>query len=338
MSQNPMNKNSRTWIAIVNYRTADLVVQCLRSLSSQIEDLGGGRVLVMDNASGDASVTTLNNAIEREGWQGWVSVLPLDRNGGFAFGNNAGIRLALASPAGFDYLFLLNPDTQVRPDAIKSLVDFMQRHTQVGIAGSQIENAEGGMECSAHRFHSPLGALAEGARLGVLDRLLASHLISPPARSDAHQCDWVSGAGMMIRRKVFEDIGLMDESYFLYFEEQDFCRRAIMAGWQIWYVPESKIMHIEGAATGIQQVATRRPAYWYNSRRRYFTKSFGIAGLVVTDILWTMGRLSYLARRAMGLGAKGETRDPKWFMWDILWGDLRSILNGQAWRIARKRI
>ena len=184
MAGSSVNINSRIWIIIVNYRTADLVVNCLQSLSGQTGDLGGGRVLVIDNASGSGSVDTLVGAIEREGWQEWASVLPLDRNGGFAFGNNAGIRVAQASPAGCDYLYLLNPDTLVRPNAIKSLIDFMDLHRAVGIAGSQIENAEGGKECSAHRFHSPLGALSEGARLGALDRLLANHLVTPPLRND----------------------------------------------------------------------------------------------------------------------------------------------------------
>ena len=329
-----MSTPSRTWIVIVNYRTADLVVNCLRSLADEISDLGGGKVVVIDNASSDGSAPTLIAAIKEENWQGWVSVLPLERNGGFAFGNNAGIKVAQASP-GFDYLYLLNPDTLVRPKAIKALVSFMDGHPAVGIAGSQLENNKGGVECSAHRFPSPWGELADGARLGVLSTLLKNHLITPPLREEAHSCDWVSGAGMIIRRKVFEEIGYMDENYFLYYEEVDFCRRAKMQGWGIWYVPTSRIMHIEGAATGIQVGARRRPAYWYNSRRRYFITYYGVAGLVLTDVLWSLARLTYLFRRILRLGAQGAAPDPKWFMWDILWGDLRSIFSGQAWRARR---
>lgn len=325
------------WIIIVNYRTADLVVNCLRSVSGQIDALSGGRVIVVDNASDDGSAARLTSAIDREGWQEWASVLPLDRNGGFAFGNNAGIRMALQSPLGCDYLFLLNPDTLVHPHAIRALINFMDTHPQAGIAGSQLENTDGGEECSAHRFHNPWGELMEGARLGALDRLFKNHLVTPPPRNDAHRCDWVSGASMMVRREVFEDIGFLDEEYFLYFEEEDFCRRAKLAGWEIWYLPGAKVMHMEGASTGIQQTVKRRPAYWYNSRRRYFTKSYGITGLILADLLWSIGRLSYLARRVLKLGAQGRQRDPKWFMLDILWGDLRALLNGQAWRITRKR-
>jgi N-acetylglucosaminyl-diphospho-decaprenol L-rhamnosyltransferase len=292
---------------------------------------------VIDNASGNDSVADLVGTIVREGWSDWATVLPLDHNGGFSFGNNAGIRFAHASPIGCDYIFLLNPDTLVRPNAVNALIRFMDLHPEVGIAGSRLENVEGGAECSAHRFHSPLSELLEGARLGVLNRLFSNYLLTPPLRDDAHLCDWVSGASMIIRREVFEDIGFLDEEYFLYFEEVDFCHRAKMAGWNIWYVPDSKVMHLEGAATEIKKSTKRRPIYWYNSRRRYLTINFGVMGLVLVDLLWSIGRMSYLARRFVGLGANGENRDPKWYMLDILWGDLRSILNGQAWRIARKR-
>ena len=331
-----MSTNAHAWIIIVNYRTADLVVECLRSLYPQINELSGGRVLVIDNASGDGSVASLNHAVQREGWTDWVNILPLERNGGFSFGNNAGVRVALASPLSCNYLLLLNPDTLVRPNAIKALINFMDTRPDVGIAGSRLENVDGGVECSAHRFYSPLSELLGGARLGILDRLFANHLATPSLRNEAHACDWVSGASMIIRRKVFEQIGFMDEGFFLYYEEVDFCHRATVAGWGIWYVPDSIVMHMEGAATGIRK-PTRRPAYWYNSRRRYFTKNYGVTGLVLTDLLWALGRLTYLARRVTGLGAKGESHDPKWFMFDVLWGDLRSILNGQAWRIARNR-
>ena len=325
--------NLGIWIVIVNYRTADLVVNCLHSLASQIDELSGGRVLVIDNASGDGSVARLASAIKREGWQEWASVLALDNNGGFAFGNNAGIRIALNSPVGCDYLFLLNPDTLVRPKAIKALIDFMDTHPEAGISGSQLENAEGGEECSAHQFHSPLGELAEGARFGVLDRLLKNHLVTPPPRNDAHRCDWVSGASMIIRRGVFEDIGFLDEGYFLYYEEEDFCRRAVAAGWEVWYVPQSKVMHLEGASTGIRAKAKRRAKYWYDSRRRFYVKHYGVIGLALADLLWTIGRTTLILRRFIGLGGRSVRNDPAWFMPDLLWGDLKAFLTGQVWGI-----
>lgn len=322
---------SSTWIIIVNYRTAELTIDSLRSLATQVVDLGGGRVVVVDNNSGDGSTEKLSSTIEREGWSGWASVIPLDRNGGFAYGNNAGIRAALASADNVNYVMLLNPDTVVREEAIKTLVGFMDKHPHVGTAGSLLENKDGDVECSAHRIHSPLSELDAGARLGLLSRLLHRYVVSESPAAKAHQCDWVSGASLIVRREVIEQVGLMDEGYFLYFEEVDFCRRAQQAGWECWYVPDSRVMHLEGASTGIRATAKRRAKYWYDSRRRFFVKHYGIVGLVVADVLWGIGRFSFLLRRGLCIGARSrEYNDPKWFTFDLLWGDLRAILTGRA--------
>lgn len=324
------------WIVIVNYRTPGLAVDCLRSLASQVECLGGGRVLVMDNASGDGSAERIHAAIGSEGWSEWAEAVALDRNGGFAFGNNAGIRMALAARETADYVMLLNPDTIVRQGAIRALVEFMDSHPDAGIAGSLLETPAGGVDCSAHRIHSPLSELDGGARLGLLSRLLSRHVVSPPMLDVPHPCDWVSGASMLVRRQVIEDIGLMDEGFFLYFEEVDYCWRARRAGWEVWYVPRSRVLHLEGAATGIKTAAKRRAGYWYDSRRRFFIKHYGIAGLLLADALWTIGRLSLLLRSVLHLGGKGVDADPQWFMPDLLGGDLRALASGQAWSIRRE--
>jgi len=326
-------KVGKVWIIIVNYRTADLTIDCLRSLSTQVADLGGGRVVVIDNDSGDGSAEKLTAAIKREGWSSWADVMPLGRNGGFAFGNNAGIRAALASPDHVDYVMFLNPDTVAREGAVKALATFLDHHPRAGIAGSLLENKDGGVECSAHRFHTPLSELEDSARLGLLNRLLHRYVVSHRPGTVAHQCDWVSGASLIVRRDVIEQVGLLDDGYFLYFEEADFCWRAKKAGWEVWYVPQSRVMHLEGAATGIHTAVKRRASYWYDSRRRFFVKHYGIAGLVLADTLWALGRTMYLLRRLLRLGAGAP--DPKWLMFDLLWGDLRAILTGRAWSIPR---
>jgi len=329
-------KMGNVLITIVNYRTAELAIDCLRALSGQVADLGNVRVVVVDNCSGDGSVAKLTDAITRESWSAWGSVMPLDRNGGFAFGNNASIRVALASTEPIDYVMLLNPDTVAYQGAIKALVDFMDTHPDVGIAGSQLENADGGVERSSHIFPSPLNELNGAARLGMLSNLLHRYVPSPPSQTVEHACDWVSGASMIIRRQVLKEVGLMDEKYFLYFEEVDFCRRVHHAGWQCWYVPGSRVMHLEGASTDIHAKAKRRAGYWYDSRRRFFVKFYGIRGLIAADILWAIGRSSFLLRRGLHLGARNsKNNDPKWFMFDLLWGDLREILTGRVWSIAR---
>jgi len=323
----------RIWIVIVNFRTCDLVSDCLHSLVSEVAALGGGRVVVVDNASGDGSADRLATLIKEQGWGSWAEVIAMERNGGFAFGNNAGIQLALSDVA--DFVMLLNPDTVVHPSALRTLAQFMEASPQAGIAGTLLENAGGGVDCSAHRFHSPLSELDGGARLGILSRLLRRYVVSDESRTSAHPCDWVSGASMIVRRLVIEEIGLMDEGFFLYFEEVDFCWRARQAGWEVWYVPQSRVLHLEGASTGIKTPAMRRAGYWYDSRRRFFIKHYGIIGLLLADLLWAVGRVSLLLRGKLGLGGKGIVADPERFMSDLLGGDLRSVLTGKAWSIRR---
>jgi N-acetylglucosaminyl-diphospho-decaprenol L-rhamnosyltransferase len=327
--------SGNTWIVIVNYRTARLTIDCLDSIAGQTSELRFFHVVVVDNASGDGSQELLREVIVRRRWHSWASLLLLDRNGGFAYGNNAGIRKALHSARHVSYIMLLNPDTIVRQGAIRALVDFMDSHAHVGIAGSRLENPAGVAECSAHNAPSPLGELESAARLGILSRVLRRYAVSPPMYATAHECDWVSGASLIVRREVLEQIGLLDEGYFLYFEEADFCLRAQKAGWKIWFVPDSRVVHLEGAATGIGNIMRRRPRYWYDSRRRYFVKRFGVVGLIVADTFWLLGRMSLALRRMLGLGAGGYGRDPRWFTIDLLWGDLRSFFTGEIFRIGR---
>ena len=115
-------------VVIVNYKTADLTVDCLRSLAPQLATIDGtSRVVVTDNASGDGSVEKIQAAITENGWD-WATLLPLPSNGGFAYGNNRAIEPALQGESKPDYVFLLNPDTDVLPGALKALVDFMEAH------------------------------------------------------------------------------------------------------------------------------------------------------------------------------------------------------------------
>lgn len=317
-------------IVIVNYRTANLVIDCLSSLSTQIHELANVRVDVIDNNSGDGSAGKLQTKIEKENWTSWATIIPLSQNGGFAFGNNASISMAQSSTDIDDYIILLNPDTVALPGAIRKLAEFMNSHPDAGIAGSKLEDADGNVDNSAHSFPNPLSELEGSARLGILSKLLRNHIVTPPHKGITHQCDWVSGASMIIRWKVIEDIGLLDENYFLYFEEVDFCLRAHREGWQCWFVHDSRVIHLEGSSTGIRTLAKRRAGYWYDSRRYFFAKHYGISGLIKADLLWFAGRFSYLIRHYLHLGHRRNlNEDPKWFMFDLLWGDLKAILTGR---------
>jgi GT2 family glycosyltransferase len=233
------------------------------------------------------------------------------------------------------YVMLLNPDTVVRPGAIEALADFLDENAHIGVVGSQLEDEEGRLVNSGRRRPSALSELSDSASLGALDRLLTRHLV-PLAHPDRPiKCDWVSGAAMMIRRRVLEQIGLLDSGYFLYFEELDFCDRARQGGWEVWLVPSSRVVHLEGSATGISRTNLRRPSYWYDSRRRYFLRQHGLVTLIVADVARMVGRISFLLRRQLRLGGD-RGGDPRYFMWDLVSGDLRALLSGQAWAILKE--
>ncbi len=158
------------------------VVDCLRSLAPEVAEQPDCRVVVVDNASGDDSARTLQDAIESEGWGTWAEVLLLERNLGFSGGNNAALRPLLASPRPPDYVLLLNPDTWVRPGAVRALIEFMERRPDVGVAGSRLECPDGEVQNSAFRFHTATSEFERGLRLGLVTRLLRRWVVAPPAR------------------------------------------------------------------------------------------------------------------------------------------------------------
>ena len=288
----------RLLVVVVNYKTHALVADCLDSLAGEVAGLDAD-VVVTDNASGDGSIEAVENHIASRGY-GWARTMPLPRNGGFAYGNNAAVRPALASDTPPDFVLLLNPDTVVRPGAVTTLVDFMRENEQVGIAGSRLEDPDGTPQRSAFRFPTVRSEIDNGVRLGVVSKLFAGRVIAPPVPEAAGQVEWVAGASMMVRREVFEQAGLMDEAYFMYFEEVDFCRRAFEAGWPTWYVPASRVVHLVGQASGVtdsRQARKRRPAYWFESRRRYMLKNLGRLRTTLADASFLTGFALWRLRR-----------------------------------------
>lgn len=260
-------------IIIVNYRTSKLIIDCLSSLHKERSIFCCFNVVVVDNSSGDNSIQYLTDEIAKREWNTWVSLLALNKNGGFAYGNNRAIEKILASTQVPDYLWLLNPDTVVHTGACKCLVEFLETHPDVGIAGSRLEDGDGTVLISAFRDHSVMGEFLAGMRLGFLDALCSRWLVAFLSVSTGpYRTDWVSGASMMVRREVFEQVGLLDEEYFMYYEEVDFCLRARKVDWQCWHVPQSRVIHLVGAASGIdtRKKSSRRPSYWFESRRRFF--------------------------------------------------------------------
>jgi N-acetylglucosaminyl-diphospho-decaprenol L-rhamnosyltransferase len=273
-------------VVIVTYKSAQLTNACLRSLESERATSGLNiRAIVVDNASGD--LPAIQPVVEQNGWSSWVTAVAAPMNGGFAYGNNLGVQLAYAAGVP-DYIYLLNPDTEVRPGATSALVRFLEAHADVGIAGSSFEYLDGRDWPIAFRFPSVWSELSEGLQIGLIARLLRKWTVARRMTKVTQPTDWICGASMMIRPAVFTAIGGFDENYFLYFEETDFCYRAGKAGLSTWYVPESRVMHIMGQSTRItdEQLALQRyPAYWFESRRRYFAVTFGVGRAMLIDIV-----------------------------------------------------
>jgi GT2 family glycosyltransferase len=248
----------------------------------------------------------------------WIHFQAAPRNGGFAYGNNIGIRTAMERSADFDYYLLLNPDTLARSGAISHLSRFLDSNLAVGIAGSRLEDLKGSPQESAFRFPSVFSELLSGIKLGFLSRLLAKYVVAHSVRDEAHQADWVAGASMMIRREVFDQIGLLDEGYFMYYEEVDFCKRAQQAGWECWYVPSSRVVHLVGQSSGINSAdekPKRRPGYVFESRRRYFQKHHGRLNAIFADLAWLITYPLWRLRR--WIQRKPDT-DPPYLWWDML--------------------
>lgn len=286
-------------VIIVNYRSSQLTIDCLKSLEAEQRSTANLLAIVVDNHSEDGSVEKLQQAILEKDWQSWITVIPSDHNGGYAYGNNLAIQTAQKLEPPPAYFWLLNPDTRVYPGSTQALINFMEAHPEVGICGSELEEADGSLFAKAFRFPNILSELDSGLRLGIFSKLLSRWTITQDMTDTAVNVDWLPGASMMIRRQVFEEVGLMDAGYFLYFEETDFCLQAKRANWSCWYVPTSKVMHIAGQSTGVtvrHGPPKRLPDYWFESRRRYFLKNHGLFYTALADTCWAVGYVIWRLR------------------------------------------
>jgi len=298
----------------VNYRTAELALRSLDSLAGERAAVEL-EAIVVDNASGDGSFERLQAGIEQRGYA-WATPVASPVNGGFGAGNNLALRTVLARPNPPDYILLLNPDALVYPAALARLVDFLDAHPSAGIAGPRTELGRGRTVGSAFHYPGILNGLDEGLHLGLVSRLLARWRLAPPARSEPHRTDWLSGGCWLVRRKLFEEVGLFDEEFFLYFEEVDLARRAEAAGFESWFVPAAGLLHECGASTGAsgdRALERRMPRYWFESRRRYFLKHHGRAVTFLADLafaggnaLWNLRRWIQRAPRKEPIGFLGD--------------------------------
>jgi N-acetylglucosaminyl-diphospho-decaprenol L-rhamnosyltransferase len=248
-------------IIVVNWNTRQMLADCL----SFVETTARGaicEIIVVDNGSTDGSQAMLRSQFPQ------VSLIQNDRNVGFARANNQ----ALAVSRG-RYALLLNSDALLSANALQALLNLAESEPRAGIVGARLLNADGSFQAS----HTPFPHLwQEFLILSGLGRLFygrwyPSH--GPEEGKGPHVVDYVEGACLLVRREAFEDVGGLDEGYFMYAEEVDWCYAMRKKGWQVWYQPAAAAIHLGGGSS--QGRRPQREADLYRSRVRFFQRHYG---------------------------------------------------------------
>lgn len=308
---------------ILNWRSQKMTLSAVETALAALEGIDGALVVV-DNDSGDGSFEAISQEIERRGWglgPQSVRVIQSGRNGGFGAGNNVGMRAGLPDGSRPDYYYILNSDAFVEKDAIRALRDHLDSHPKTGFAGSFIFGEDGETHRTAFRFPSAASEFEAQVRFGPISKALRNHIVAQPVPISTCEVDWLAGASLMMRADVIERIGFFDETFFLYFEETDLCRRAALAGWPTYYVIESRVMHIGSVSTGMREWQ-RIPGFWLDSRLHYFVKNHGPLYTVAATMSHVAGGLLWRARLLIQRKDRG---DPPQYLIDLMAHHLRAV-------------
>lgn len=278
----------RVSVVIVNYQSYEELHACLGSLE---QVCGPVSVVVVDHDSDARAADELSRRFPD------IRLLRQSGNDGFAAGVNLGARASTAP-----FILLLNPDCVVERNTCCALADWMEAHPDVAVAGPRIRNADGTVQPSARRFPDLTTAIA--GRSSWLTKVMPRNPISrhnlparDPSVTAAVDVDWVSGACMLVRREAFEAVGGLDEGFFLYWEDADFCRRLKQAGWRTAYVPSVGAIHIGGRSS--RHAAHASLEAFHASALRLYRKHAGPVGQLLTPLVYAglQLRLAYMKRR-----------------------------------------
>jgi N-acetylglucosaminyl-diphospho-decaprenol L-rhamnosyltransferase len=254
-------------IVIVSWNVRDLLQKCLASIyCPDAPDMALTiEIIVVDNASTDGSVEMVRQTFPQ------VTLIANADNRGFTGGNNQGIAASRGR-----YVLLLNPDTEVLDDALAHMVAYMDAHPEIGALGPMLLYPDGSVQSSRRRFPTPATAFFESTTLQSWfpnHHLLRNYYVLDQPHDAFARVDWVDGACILARRETLDQVGLLDDGYFMYSEELDWCRRAKAAGWQVVYYPTARIMHHRGQSSG--QVKAFQIVRFNRSKVRYFRKLHG---------------------------------------------------------------
>jgi N-acetylglucosaminyl-diphospho-decaprenol L-rhamnosyltransferase len=306
-------------VVILSWNVRNLLRQCLQSVFSDGKPMGERRsllteVIVVDNASSDDSADMVR------------AEFPLARlivnaaNRGYTGGNNDGIAAAAGR-----YVLILNPDAQVVGDALATLVEYADAQPDVGVVGPQLLNPDGSIQSSRRRFPTLATGLFESTWLQSLAprSVLSSYYVQDRPDDVTQEVDWLVGACLLVRREVIQQVGALDEGFFMYSEELDWCRRIKQAGWKVVYLPAAQVIHHIGKSS--DQVAAQRHIYFQTSKVRYFRKHRG--ALMAGVLRWLLLAL-YLWQLVLEVakGAIGSKREMRRERVRAYWQVLRSGL------------
>ncbi len=287
----------RLVVSIINYKTGDMTLDCIRTVLPELQDMEG-QVVIVDNKSDDGSAEQISDWIAQEGVSDKVHLLRSPTNTGFSGGHNQGMGLIRA-----DYYLVLNSDAVLKPGFVAEILTCADSEPDFGLFAPRIDYDDGTQQISCFRFPSPASELIRGAESRPVTAALAKHRVAldmPPA---ADQIEWASFACILLRDQMVAELGPMDEGFFLYFEDVEYCWRARQAGWRIRYVPEARAIHFRGGSGPVKTLAKARkrlPAYYYASRTRIFAQIHGRGGLLLANLGWLIGRIIAQTRMLAG--------------------------------------
>ncbi|MBI5966093.1 MAG: glycosyltransferase family 2 protein [Chloroflexi bacterium] len=272
-------------VCIVTYHARDLLRDCLRSIYGTAGSFPF-EIIVIDNHSEDGTVEMLRDEFPN------VHLTVNDENTGYTRPNNQAMRESRGR-----YIMLLNPDTLVKPAAISELMEFLDAHPEAGIVGPKVLNRDGTLQKQCRRSEArPWDTFCYFSGLSKIfphDKRFAGYLMTYLSEDTAHEAEAVSGSCMLIRRKVIEQIGYQDEKFFAYQEDTDFCRRARLAGWKIFYNPSAQIVHFAGeGGSGVRPF--RSIVEWHRSYYLYYRKHFAKDYWFVFNGIYYLGMLMKL--------------------------------------------
>jgi len=304
-------------VIIVNYGTAELAIAAAESVLAHSH---GGRAVdvhLVENGSPGDDAAVLRAAHAARGWGERVTLYIEDRNHGFGRGNNVVLNALARQATPPSYVFLLNPDARLGNEAIDCLATFLDAHPEAAAAGAAIVRPDGMPATAAFRFPSLASEFVLTSGVGPLIRRIPASQIYLPVDLGAQPVDWVTGAAFMARFDVLRRIGFFDPDFFLYFEETELMWRLHRAGHAIWHIPEARIEHVAGAATGMKGGRLRnktQPSYWYDSWRLYHVKTGGKGSARRA----ALARLSGALLNVLFRGVRGRSSDlPTGFFGDF---------------------